>query len=153
MHDVHEKLRVTAINSGHVYELDMVMTYDVEEPFDVEVIFLDLATDDAARWVLSLDMFMHATYLRSQAVAYTGDAYMIPMVDDLRVGLRERLPHIPRQRWDADSMVLHLESDVDCDHCGELHEDSMSVIIGFEDLRAFCDKVNDATKAFIKANA
>lgn len=141
MHDASITIRGSAYQQGVRWAVDVTLSFDVENPFTVELIFANVTDADATLWTLPLRMFMEGTYLRKVARATEdadNEAFLTPVTGSLRAGLRGP---VPAQLLGEETMILALIGE--CPVCGA-HPEATSVFLDYDPLRVFCDRVNDA---------
>lgn len=136
MHDASNVIRAKAFQDGECWTLDVMLSWDVEDPFEVEVIFANAKGGASDTWKLPIDLFMQGVYLRRYTLAHTGDAFFTPIDEELVETLRHT---VPMQYLGEEHIILHLRGTC---QCGEHVQDS-SVFMPVDPLRVFCDAVNE----------
>ena len=128
MHEVNMNMDAVIVAGSVMVTLDMVLSGDKEEPFQVEAIFY--GSQDPVVWRLPLNAYLEAVY--TGKMARCNDASLRVAPDMV----------VPRQlRLSGESMLLHLEG-----YASESGECS-DVLISRTSLRLFCDKVGAAITA------
>lgn len=148
MHEASIKTRASMSADGQRWAVDVSMSWDKEDPFQVELIFAAITESDIARWVLPVRMFLEGVYLCRETASDTSDdphAFLVPMDIVAQVTLAGRFP---AQYLTEETMVLHLMGDW-CPNCGQ-HRKEASVFLDREALRRFCDDVHVAMSAAVE---
>lgn len=127
MHEASVSCHIVVLYDGNHARGELTVSFDIEKPFEAEMIIAVDFVRELKLWTVPLDMIMRAVYLGVRAEG--PDCALEPLRDRVLLPLRF-LPD--------DAMLLTLHGEV------EGIEASAHLIIGHDAIRLFCDKANDA---------